>query len=113
MMWLEKRSMTITEENGTTKTIRIESLDENSAGTQIPVVSGQETPTMRMYSNHGMTEGGGLVFDTLAILYPEGSSVPTGLEFKIDQNIQIFDCPVARCVQHFKKTDAAQSCVEP
>ncbi len=113
MMWLEKRSMNITEENGTTRTINIESLDENSAGTQIPIVQGQATPTMRMYSNHGMTEGGGLLLDTLAILYPAGSSVPIGLEFKIDQNIQIFDCPVARCVQHFKKTDAAHSCVEP
>ncbi|MBN2062887.1 MAG: hypothetical protein JW882_20965 [Deltaproteobacteria bacterium] len=74
--------MTITEENGTTRTINIESLDETLAGTRIPVVPGQATPTMSMYSNHGMTEGGGLMLDTLAIMYPAGSSVPPGINIK-------------------------------
>lgn len=112
MMWLEKRSMTVTE-GGTTRVIDIEPLNENEAGTQIPVVPGQATPTMTMHSNHSMTEGGGLVLDTLAIMYPAGSNMPDGLDIKIDQEIKIFECPVAKCLQHFKKTDATHTCQEP
>ncbi|MBN1283159.1 MAG: hypothetical protein JXA24_05220 [Proteobacteria bacterium] len=112
MMWLEKRSMTVTE-GGTTKTINIETIDENESGTQIPIVPGQATPTMTMHSNHGLTEGGGLLLDTLALMYPSGTSMHPQTDFKVNQEIKIFDCPVARCVQHFKKTDATHTCQEP
>ena len=112
MRWLEKRWMMVNQ-GGTQTRIDIQTPEESAGGTQIPVVPGQSSPTLSMYSNHGLTEGGGILIDNLGVMYPVGSSVPNGLDFKINQNIKIFECPVAKCVQHFKKTDATHTCLAP
>lgn len=36
-----------------------------------------------------------------------------GLLVHINQDIKIFDCAGAQCVQHFKKTDATHTCQTP
>lgn len=112
MLWKEKRWMMVNR-GGTQTRIDIPTLDENPGGTQIPIVPGQSTPTLTMHSNHGMTEGGGLLLDTLALMYPVGASMHPQTDFSINQNISIFDCAVGKCVQHFKKTDATHTCQQP
>jgi|GEM_PF-2171338 len=112
MLWKEKRWMMV-DQGGTQTRIDIPTLDESPSGTQIPIVPGQSAPTLTMHSNHGMTEGGGLLLDTLAIMYPVGTSMHPQTNFKINQNIKIFDCAVGKCVQHFKKSDATHTCQAP
>jgi len=109
-IWYEDRKARVG-----SRTIEIEQASEGGSGTAVPVNPNQPNgEVMRMLSNDGTLEKGGLVIDYLWAMYlSDSSGVPEGFDITVDQDIKIFACPVAKCVQHYMKSDATHVCKPP
>ena len=110
LIWYEDRKAKVG-----SRTIEIEQASEGGGGTDVPINPSQPNgETMKMLSNDGTLEKGGLVVDYLWSMYlSDSSGVPEGYDITVDQNIKILACPVAKCVQHYMKTDATHVCKPP